>query len=137
MRLTSKLILAALLTPPVATAAQAQLLVRTHASGFTSPVACVPHPTDRTVQFVVEQGGRIRVVRDGAVIAPDFLDLRAAITAGGERGLLGLAFAPDYVTSGRFYVNFTNTAGDTVVARFRRSANPLVADPTSRFDLRW
>ena len=39
--------------------------------------------------------------------------------------------------SGRFYVNFTNTVGDTVVARFHRSANPLLADVSSRFDLRW
>ena len=51
--------------------------------------------------------------------------------------MLGLAFAPDFATSGRFFVNFTNPAGDTVVARFRRSADPLVADPASRFDLRW
>ena len=56
--------------------------------------------------------------------------------SGGERGLLGLAFAPDYASSGRFFVNFTNAAGHTVIARFRRSSDPLIADPTSRFDLR-
>jgi hypothetical protein len=57
---------------------------------------------------------------------------------GGERGLLGLAFPPDYGASARFYVNFTNPAGDTVVARFKRSAaTALLADPASRFDLRW
>ena len=59
------------------------------------------------------------------------------MSSGAEQGLLGLAFAPDYATSGRFFVNFTNLAGDTVIARFRRSGNPVVADAGSRFDLRW
>lgn len=117
--------------------AQTQLSARVYATGFNAPLAFVQDPTDRTVQFVVEQAGRIRAVRDGAVLSPDFLDLRDVIAAGGERGLLGLAFAPDYAASGRFFVNFTNTAGNTVVARFRRSANPVVADRSSRFDLRW
>ena len=117
--------------------AQAQLRTRVHASGFALPLGFVQDPMDRTVQFVVQQGGRIRVVRNGTVQPADFLDLTRAVVAGGEQGLLGLAFAPDYAVSGRFYVNFTNTAGHTVVARFRRSANPLVADESSRFDLRW
>ncbi len=88
------------------------------------------------MQFVVEQAGRIRVVRSGTIQPTDFLDLRTAVLSGGERGLLGLAFAPT-ASSGRFFVNFTNRSGDTVVARFRRSADPLVADPASRFDLRF
>ena len=117
--------------------AQSQLRAQTYASGFSTPVAFVQDPTDRAVQFVVEQTGRIRVVRDGAVQPADFLNLTSAVASGGERGLLGLAFAPDYATSGRFFVNFTNTAGNTVVARFTRSSNPTVADPASRFDLRW
>jgi glucose/arabinose dehydrogenase len=104
-------------------------------SGLQSPVAFVQDPTDRSLFFAVEQGGRIRVVRNRAVGA-DFLDLRSAVTSGGERGLLGLALAPDFAVSGRFFVNFTDRNGDTVVARFRRSS-PLVADPSSRFDLRW
>lgn len=108
-----------------------------HASGFTSPVAVVQDPTDRTVQFVVEQAGRVRAVRGGTIQSPDFLSLVGSIGIGGERGLLGMAFAPDYATSGRFYLNFTNAQGHTVVARFRRSSNPLVADVASRFDLRW
>ena len=120
-----------------ATDARAQLRARQHASGFSSPVAFVQDPTDRTLRFVVEQTGRIRAVRDGAILSPDFLNLSTAISCCGERGLLGLAFAPDYATSGRFFVDFTNPAGDTVVARFRRSSNPVVADATSRFDLRF
>ena len=75
--------------------AQAPLRMRTYAPGFTTPLAIVQDPGDRAVQFVVEQGGRIRVVRDGVVSDTDFLDLRGAIISGGEQGLLGLAFPPD------------------------------------------
>lgn len=104
-------------------------------SGLQSPVAFVQDPGDHRLFFAVEQSGRIRLVRDG-VVGGDFLDLRAAISSGGERGLLGLVLARDFAQSGRFFVNFTNPSGDTVVARFRR-ANAMSADPTSRFDLRW
>jgi glucose/arabinose dehydrogenase len=114
--------------------AHAQLQGQTYASGFQSPVAFVQDPTDRSVQFVVQQTGRIRVVRNGTVLGTDLLDLTSAIACCGEQGLLGLAFAPD-ASSGRFFVNFTNTSGDTVVARFKRSADPVVADGNSRFDL--
>lgn len=118
--------------------AQSLITARAYASGFSSPLAFVQDPTDRTVEYVVQQGGRIRVVRSGTVLATDFLDLSRVVVSGGEQGLLGLAFAPDYATSGRFFVNFTNISGHTVVARFRRSAdNPLVADAGSRTDLRW
>jgi glucose/arabinose dehydrogenase len=118
-------------------AAQTPIRARVFVSGLTAPVAFVQDPTNPAVQFVVEQGGRIRVVSNATLLTADFLDLRGAIASGGERGLLGLAFAPDYATSRRFYVNFTNPAGHTVVARFRRSADPAIADPTSRFDLLW
>ena len=114
----------------------AQLRLRTQATGFSSPLAVVQDPTDRSVQFVVQQAGRIRVVQLGAVLPVDFLDVSASIVAGGEQGLLGLAFSPD-AASGRFFVNFTNRSGNTVVARFRRSSSPLVGDSNSRFDLRW
>jgi glucose/arabinose dehydrogenase len=121
----------------LATDLPAQVRSRVYASGFSSPVAIVQDPTDAAVQFVVQLGGRIRPVRSGTVIAPDFLDVSAAVQAGGEQGLLGLAFAPDYVTSRRFYINFTNRQGHTVIARFKRSDDPLIADAASRFDLRW
>jgi glucose/arabinose dehydrogenase len=119
----------------VAGRAEAQLQGQVYASGFQSPVAFVQDPTDRTVQFVVQQTGRIRVVRNGTVLTTDFLNLTNTIRFGGERGLLGLAFAPDYASSGRFFVNFTNEDSDTVVARFTRSSDPLIANPSSRFDL--
>jgi glucose/arabinose dehydrogenase len=117
--------------------AAAQMRARVIASGFTQPLDLVQDPTDATVQFVVEQAGRIRAIRNDTLQSTDFLDLRAVVRSGGEQGLLGLAFPPDAGTSGRFFVNFTNSDGDTVVARFRRSSNPLIADPSTRFDLRW
>jgi glucose/arabinose dehydrogenase len=118
-----------------ASPAHSQLRSRTYVTGFSFPVAFVQDPTDRNVQFVVQQTGRIRVVQNGSVLPADFLDLTSSISSGGERGLLGLAFAPDYSSSGRFFVTLTNPAGNNVVARFRRSSNPLVADRSSRFDL--
>ncbi len=117
--------------------AQTVLKGRVYATGLSAPVAFVQDPTRSSRQFVVEQGGRIRVIDNGVVQPADFLDLRAVIASGGERGLLGMAIAPDYATSGRFYVNFTDLAGNTVIARFLRSGNPAVADPATRFDLTW
>jgi glucose/arabinose dehydrogenase len=122
----------------VATPAGAQIRSQVYVSGLSLPLDFVQDPSDPSLQYVVEQGGRIRVVRSGVLQAADFLDLSGVISTGGERGLLGLAFPGDYATSLRFYVNFTNQAGDTVIARFKRSAaDPLRADPASRFDLRW
>ena len=117
--------------------AQSPLSGRVYASGLSSPVAFIQDSTNNSRQFVVEQGGRIRVVESGAVLPVDFLTLSGSISCCGERGLLGMALSPDYATSGRFYVNFTDGAGNTVIARFVRSANPAVANASSRFDLQW
>lgn len=116
---------------------QPQLRLRLQASGFSNPVAIVQDPSDRSVQFVVQQNGHVRAVQGATVLGPDFLDLSSAIVSGGEQGLLGLAFSPDTATTGRFFVDFTNRSGDTVVARFRRPGTDPVADAGSRFDLRW
>jgi len=134
----SALLAAAALAAGQRLQAQSGLQGRVYVTGLSSPVAFVQDPTSATTQFVVEQGGRIRVVQSGILQSTDFLDLRGSISSGGERGLLGMAMAPDYAASGRFYVNFTNPSGHTVVARFlRATATPPTADPASRFDLRW
>jgi glucose/arabinose dehydrogenase len=100
------------------------------ASGLEAPLY-VTHAGDGTGSlFVVEQAGRIRIVRGGSVIQQPFLDITDRITSGGEQGLLGLAFHPDYENNGRFFVNYTDTNGDTVVAEYRR-VNPMTADPSS------
>ena len=115
----------------------AQLRARVQASGFTFPLAFVQDPIDRGTQMVVEQGGRIRVLRGATVLPQVFIDVSATIVSGGEQGLLGLAFPPDAAASRRFFVDFTDRAGNTVIARFTRTADDAVADPATRFDLRW
>jgi glucose/arabinose dehydrogenase len=83
-------------------------------------------------QFIVEQGGRIRIIRDGELLPEPFLDVSEIITAGGEQGLLGLAFHPEYPTNGRFFINYTDLEGDTVVAEYQSdSAEADVASPAS------
>jgi len=99
---------------------------------FSEPVALAAPPGDRRRVFVVEQGGRIRVVRDGRVLDRPFLDIRDDVVAGGEQGLLGLAFAPDYATSGRFYVYYTAAGSGTNTVAELRAAGPERADPSSR-----
>jgi glucose/arabinose dehydrogenase len=100
------------------------------ASGLSFPLYLTAPAGDRRL-FVVEKGGMIRVVKDGAVLASPFLDISAQVSGGGEQGLLGLAFDPQYAASGRFVVHYTDLAGDTRVAGFRVSSDPDVADPAS------
>jgi glucose/arabinose dehydrogenase len=87
---------------------------------FDAPVYVTAPPGDKRRLFVVEQGGRIRVVKDGKKLGRPFLDVSGKITAGGERGLLSMAFAPDYARSGLFYVYYTDTNGDSRVIEYRR-----------------
>ena len=134
VRLTA--VVAALLCGALPGVAAAQLRAAVVASGLTNPVAFVMDPRDPSTFYVVEQRGTIRTLRDGSLSATFFLDLRAQITSGGERGLLGLAFPPDAAVTGRFFVNFTNLQGHTVVARYHRDAAGRV-EASSRFDLLW
>lgn len=132
--LSTGLLLLMLASPP----ASAQIHSTLVGSGFTTPIAMVKVPGMANTFLVAEQGGRIRVLQNGSVLPTDFLNLIGQITSGGEQGLLGLAIAPDYATSGKFWVNFTDPSGNTVIARFTRSAaNPLVANAASRVDLMW
>src|SRR4051812_47104572 len=97
---------------------------------FDSPLYVTAPPGDTHRVFVVEQGGRIRVVRDGKKLSKPFLDVSGAISAGGERGLLSMAFAPDYAQSGLFYVDYTDSNGDSRIVEYRRRTAD-VADPRS------
>ena len=101
------------------------------ASGLTSPLDLQSIPGDRTRLFVVEQGGRIRIIRGGTVLAAPFLDIAGRISAGGERGLLGLAFHPGYARNGRFFVNYTDSNGHTRISEFHAAPAADVADPAS------
>jgi glucose/arabinose dehydrogenase len=93
----------------------------------------VAHRGDGTgAVHIVEQAGRIRVARDGELRDAPFLDIEDRVLSGGERGLLGVAFPPDYAAKRRFYVNYTRRPdGNTVIARYRVSPDAGSADPAS------
>jgi len=100
------------------------------ATGFTAPVE-ITHANDNRM-FVVQQNGMIRIVQpNGSINATNFLNISSKITYGGERGLLGLAFHPQYSTNGYFFVYYNDTNGNITVARYTRSSNPDVADATT------
>ena len=104
--------------------------------GLDSPLAVVNAGDGSNRLFVVEQGGTIRIVKDGSLLPDPFLDVSPEISAGGEQGLLGLAFHPDYPTDPRFFVNYTDTSGDTHVASFTVDpSNPDRAVPGSEKEL--
>ena len=97
------------------------LNLQSFGTGFSSPVE-ITHAGDSRL-FVVEQTGRIKILNtNGTVNATSFLNVSTIISTGGERGLLGLAFHPNFTTNGYFFVNYTNTAGNTVIARYSVSA---------------
>ena len=101
------------------------------ADGFSSPLALKNAGDERL--FVVEQAGVIKIVDlNGTVNTTPFLDIQSIVNAGGERGLLGLAFHPEYQTNGRFFVHYSNSSGDTQISEFSVStSNPDIADPNS------
>ena len=90
---------------------------------FNMPLYVTAPPKDLRRVMVVQQGGRISVVRDGKSLGRPFLDISSRVTAGGEQGLLGLAFAPNYAKSGLFYVYFTRRDGKQEVAELRRATS--------------
>jgi glucose/arabinose dehydrogenase len=89
-------------------------------TGLDAPVYVTSAPGDPATLYVVEQPGRIVIVRNGAV-AGTFLDIRSRIKSGGEQGLLSVAFHPQYAKNHRFYVDYTDLKGDTRVVEFRSS----------------
>ena len=124
-------------TPPAV--AGTALGLRPVATGLSGPVH-ITHAGDERL-FIVEQPGRIRIVQQGSVVATPFLDIVSLVRSGGEQGLLSVAFHPAYHLPavpgfGLFWVNYTNTNGDTVIARYTVSrANPQQADPASALTL--
>lgn len=110
-----------------------QLRSQVFVTGLNLPIAMTQDPTNPNVQFVVEQRGLIRPILNGVVQATPFLNLTALVhPSNNEGGLLGLEFHPNYATNRFFYVNYTDTAGDTRIVRYtRNSGNPLLADPGS------
>jgi hypothetical protein len=99
-------------------------------SGLVSPVHLTSPGGDARL-FVVDQPGVIYVVSNGTRLPTPFLDISDDVDFGGERGLFSMAFDPEYESTGLFWVNYTDNAGDTRVERYRVSADPDVADPGS------
>lgn len=105
--------------------------------GFDRPTDIVNAGDSRL--FVTEKEGYIRIVRtDGSQATSPFLDMSSLTSTGGlasERGLLGLAFHPDYAQNGYFYVNYTDLSENTRISRFSVSSDPDIADLNSRLDI--
>ncbi len=105
-------------------------------SGLSSPVA-ITHAGDGSGRlFITERAGRIRIFNGVSLLGAPFLDIISRVQSdSSEQGLLSVAFPPNYSTTGYFYVNYTSSIygaiGDTIVARYRVTANPNVADPNS------
>ncbi|MBB5370691.1 MULTISPECIES: sorbosone dehydrogenase family protein [unclassified Janthinobacterium] len=101
------------------------------ASGLSSPIFLTAPPGDSRL-FIVERQGRIRIVDHGNLLTTPFLDISALTTNDGERGLLSIAFHPQYASNGYFFIYYTNLAGDIVIERRQVSAgNANLADPLS------
>ena len=120
-------------TPGVLPALKAQTLI---SSGLTKPVY-VAQPPGSTDLYIVEEAGHIKILRSGALLATNFLDIPdTQLPLDGEGGLLSIAFHPDYATNGRFFTYGSVTENNLAVVReYRRSANPDVATPTPVGDL--
>jgi glucose/arabinose dehydrogenase len=101
------------------------------ATFFTQPVFAGAPPDDPSRLFIVERGGAIKIIEldSGQVLPTPFLDVSSQILTDGERGLLGLAFDPNFATNGFFYVNLINGSGNTEIRRYHVSSDPNVADP--------
>ena len=108
-------------------------------SGLSDPVDLQMPPDASDRIFVVEQAGVVRVIQSGVLLATPFIDNRARVTAGGETGLLGIAFHPDYATNHRFFLSYTRTVSgqlQSVVAEYLTSAgDPNSADTAERIVL--
>lgn len=104
------------------------IALQSFATGFNSPVEITNAGDSRL--FIVQKGGLIRILNsNGTINTTPFLNLSSIISSSGERGLLGLAFHPNYSTNGFFFVNYTNTSGNTIIARYSvSSGNPDIAN---------
>jgi len=113
----------------------ASITTQVVASGFTVPLG-LEHPDDGSGRmFVVEQGGTIQIIQNGAVLPQPFLDITSKVMMDGEMGLLGIAFHPNFTASPKFYVNYTRNNGgqfQSVISEFSLpAASANQADPAS------
>ncbi|WP_372790774.1 sorbosone dehydrogenase family protein [Paraconexibacter sp.] len=123
-------------TTPPAQAQSAARLRLTKVGTFDQPLYVTGAPGDRRRVFVVEQGGRIMVVRGGRKLKTPFLDIRSLVTSGGEQGLLSVAFPSDYAKRGRFYVYYTDRQEKQRVVEYRRARADRANRSSARLVLR-
>src|SRR3990172_7175938 len=124
----------AVLTAGLSAAAQEpRVRLQLVASGLARPVY-LTHAGGSGRLFIVEQSGRIRVWADGALLATPFLDIRDRVTAGGEMGLLSVAFHPEYGSNGRFFVNYTTGSAETRRTNITEYRAPPRSDAADRVE---
>ena len=121
------------LAPAAFSAGSVRLGLSKVVGGLSRPVAIANAGDGSGRLFVLEQAGRIRIVKQGVLLATPFLDIRSKVSCCGERGLLGLAFHPSFATNGKFYVYYTNLSGNIQVSEYRASStSPDQAVATER-----
>lgn len=127
-------VLVAAFTPAPASALVDSITTELVVSGLSSPVFVTHAPADSSRLFLLEQSGSIRIIQGDSLVTQPFMNIASKVVFSGERGLLGLAFHPDYESNGYFYVNYTaKPDGRTVIARYTVSADPYLADTASEF----
>lgn len=108
-----------------------QLALQRVATGLSTPLYATA-PKGDTRLFIVERSGRVKILKGGSVLPVPFINISSRTTTDGERGLLSIAFDPQYQANGFFYLYFTDLAGDITVERHQvSSADPDLADPGS------
>lgn len=117
------------------TRTQAAISLKAVTSGLSAPIGIASANDGSNRLFIIEQGGKIRIVANGILTRTPFLDISSRIVSGGELGLLGLAFHPSYSTNGRFFVNYTRNGAnglETVIAEYAVSdTDPNLASSRS------
>lgn len=137
MNFLKKLAMCATLAAIAVSSIQAQStppfrLQQNYITGLTSPILLTNAKDGSNRLFIVQQGGIIRVVQPGSTTPTNFMDITTRVSSGGERGLLGLAFHPQFATNSYFFVNYTRTGdGATVIARFTATNGNTIGDPNS------
>ena len=106
---------------PVYLSFSQQIDIQQIATGFSAPLNIQNAGDDRL--FIVEQGGIIKIIDNNTTLSTPFIDISSQVSSSGERGLLGLAFHPDYTTNGRFFVYYSDNNGDSVLSEFEVSSD--------------
>ena len=114
-------------TIPATTPPPVSLGLEVVSTDLSFPVYLTAPLGDKDRLFIVEKRGTIRIIKNGTLLGAPFLDITPLVSTGGEQGLLGLAFDPNYAVNGRFYVSYTDASGDSRIVRYLVSGDPDAA----------